>query len=163
MRIAAPKIDRRATAEPGGSANTHRPASSTEPGLSPDQSNNCGLPPIFHIMPTFDVYCGDLLVGYSELESGDPPMGVAFGQFIPSDGYSTIQRQCIENHADQTKLGLSVRTPNNETIICAGVGILDYSEQVGEGFIELNVLGISYPLYEQLFPEHVARYEQQFK
>ncbi len=90
-------------------------------------------------------------------------MGVAFGRFIPSDGYQTIRKQCIENHTDQTALNLIVKTLNNETIICAGVGILDYSEQMGEELIELNVLGISNPSYEQLFPEHVARYEQQFK
>lgn len=90
-------------------------------------------------------------------------MGVAFGKFIPSDGYQSIRRQCIENHTDQTALNLLVRTSSNEEVICAGVGILDYSEQMGEDLIELNVLGISYPPYEQLFPGHVARYEQQFK
>lgn len=114
-------------------------------------------------MPSFAVYCANTLVGYSDLESGDPPMGVAFGRFIPADGYRAIQNQCIENHTDQTALRLTVRTPQNETIQCAGVGILDYSRETGEEFIELNVLGISYPPYEQLFPHHVVRYEQQFK
>ena len=90
-------------------------------------------------------------------------MGVAFGRFIPADGYQTIRKQCIESHADQTALKLIVKTPNKEVIICAGVSILDYSDQMGEELIQLNVLGISDPSYEQLFPEHVARYEQQFK
>ena len=114
-------------------------------------------------MPTFEVYYANTLVGYSDLESGDPPMGVAFGQFVPAEGYQAIRKQCIENHADQTALRLTVRTPRNETIQCAGVAILDYSQDAGEQFIELNVLGISYPPYEELFPHHVARYEQQFK
>ena len=114
-------------------------------------------------MPTFEVYSENTLVGLSDLESGDPPMGVAFGQFKPTDAYRTIQKQCIENHSDQSSLKLSVKTPHHEIIQCAGVGILDYSPEAGEECIELNVLGISYPLYEDLFPQHVDRYEQQFK
>lgn len=86
-------------------------------------------------------------------------MGVAFGQFKPIDTYRTIQKQCIENHSDQSGLRLTVKTPHNETIQCAGVGILDYSLEAEEECIQLNVLGISYPLYEDLFPQHVARSE----
>lgn len=114
-------------------------------------------------MPTFEVYYANMLVGFSDLENGDPPMGVAFGQFKPTDAYRTIQKQFIENHSDQASLELTVRTADNETIQCAGIGILDYSPEAGEECIELNVLGISYPAYEELFPQHVARYEQQFK
>lgn len=32
----------------------------------------------------------------------------------------------------------------------------------GLNSIEVNVLGISHPAYETLFPEHVAAYEQQW-
>ncbi len=114
-------------------------------------------------MQVFTVYCGITLVGHTALESGDPPMGVAFGRFIPVEAYRAIQKQCIENHSDQSALNLTVKTPDNQTIKCAGVGILDYSEEVGEEGIEINVLGISSPPYEELFPHHVASYEQQFK
>ncbi|MDO6387049.1 hypothetical protein [Uliginosibacterium sp. 31-12] len=114
-------------------------------------------------MKTFTVYSGSTLVGHTDLENGDPPMGVAFGRFIPVEAYRAIQKQCIENHEDQSALNLTVQTPNNETIQCAGVGILDYSHEADEEFIEVNVLGISHPPYEKMFPHHVISYEQQFK
>lgn len=90
-------------------------------------------------------------------------MGVAFGRLIPAEGYAAIQAACIANPAGQNALGLSVRTPEGTVIECAGVGILDYSEEVGPEGIEVNVLGISYPLYGELFPDHVENYEKQFR
>lgn len=90
-------------------------------------------------------------------------MGVAFGRFIPTEAYRAIQKQCIENQADQSTLNLTVKTPGNETIQCAGVGILDYSQDARDEFIEINILGISHPPYEIIFPHHVASYDQKFK
>lgn len=118
---------------------------------------------VANTMQVFTVYCGHTLVGHTALENGDPPMRVAFGRFIPGEAYRAIQRLCIDNPAEQSALNLTVKTPSNETIQCAGVGILDYSEEAGEEGIEINVLGISHPPYEQLFPHHVVSYEQQFK
>ena len=84
-------------------------------------------------------------------------MGVAFGSFIPAQGYATIQPECRANHGDQSKLQLSVRTPSGEIIQCEGVAILE-----GGGDIEVNVLGVPHPLYSELFPQHVAHYDSQF-
>jgi hypothetical protein len=114
-------------------------------------------------MANFEVFSDATFVGTSSLENGDPPMGVAFGRFFPAETYAIIQAQCINNHADQSSLKLTVRTPTGQVIQCAGVGILDYSPEVGVEGIEVNVLGISHPSYEDLFPQHVAQYEQQFK
>jgi hypothetical protein len=111
----------------------------------------------------FSIYSNNVLVGHSELEFGDPPMGVAFGKFEPSDAYANIRQDCSNNHADQSNLYLSAQTPEGLVIPCASVGILDYSNELDESFIEVNVLGIEYPMYEVLFPQHVAAYEQQFK
>jgi hypothetical protein len=36
-------------------------------------------------MMIFEIYAKDTLVGHSALELGDPPMGVAFGKFIPAE------------------------------------------------------------------------------
>ncbi|PKV11379.1 hypothetical protein CVO74_20245 [Xanthomonas prunicola] len=90
-------------------------------------------------------------------------MGVAFGVFEPLEAYASIQPKCASNHADQSNLHLSVRTEIGVSIPCQGVGILDYSGEVEEPYAEVNVLGIPYPLYGQLFPEHVAAYDRQFK
>jgi hypothetical protein len=109
-------------------------------------------------MSDFRVYSGVTLVGTSSLEQGDPPMGVAFGSFIPAPGYSAIQNVCRENHKDQSSLQLTVRTPSGEIIRCEGIAILE-----GSGDIELHVLGISQPPYADLFPQHLAFYESHFK
>jgi hypothetical protein len=111
-------------------------------------------------MAEFAVYSGDLLVGHSDLEQGDAPMGVAFGVFKPLDAYAEIREICVENHADQSALELSVRTEAGAVIPCAGVGILDCPAAGEASYIEVNILGIPYPLYEKLFPQHVASYEK---
>jgi hypothetical protein len=91
-------------------------------------------------------------------------MGVAFGKFVAADGYREIQHECQANHVDQSGLALTVRTPAETLIPCTGVAILDYSNDAPEGeqeeWVEVSVLGIPYPLYGELFPEHVARYEE---
>jgi hypothetical protein len=114
-------------------------------------------------MAQFSIYASESLVGYSMLEHGDPPMGVAFGVFNPAGAYSEIQRECQTNHSDQSSLHLSVRTESGAEIPCVGVGILDYSAEIDPPYIEINVLGIPYPLYGELFTSHVARYEEQFR
>jgi hypothetical protein len=44
---------------------------------------------IMHHM--FDIFHGDVLIGRSELESGDPPTGVAFGQFEPTPAFAPLR------------------------------------------------------------------------
>ncbi|MHA6476794.1 hypothetical protein ACX1DW_04780 [Stutzerimonas sp. KH-1] len=114
-------------------------------------------------MALFTVYSNDTVVGNSELENGDAPMGVAFGTFKPLDGYDNIRHECLTNHADQSALKLSVRTDTGLTVPCAGVSILDYSVETNSELIEVNVLGIPESIYSKLFPEHVASYDQKFK
>jgi hypothetical protein len=114
-------------------------------------------------MAKFSIYSQGLLIGHSLLESGDAPMGVALGAFKPAPGYETVQEFCKANPTDQSSLQLTVQTESGQVIPCAGVGILDFSEEPALSCIEVNVLGIPYPLYEQLFPQHVHAYEQQLK
>lgn len=104
-------------------------------------------------MARFSVYSRTILVGHSALELRDPPMGVAFGQFEPADGYRFIQSECRANHYDQSALALTVKTSEGQVIPCAGVGILDYSVDHQDDYIEVNVLGITHPFYVELFSE----------
>jgi hypothetical protein len=113
-------------------------------------------------MTRFSIYSGLVLVGYSALEYGDPPMGVAFGQLEPADGYAAIQDECSTNHRDQTALDLSVQTEAGLVIPCVGLAILDYSEELTPPCIEVNIFGIPHPFYGELFPEQVTLYERQF-
>jgi hypothetical protein len=113
-------------------------------------------------MGEFKVFSGAALVGYSALENGDPPMGVACGTFTPLPAYSEIQSRCIASReSSQAHLALSITRPTGEVLPAElGVAILDYSVELGE--IEVHAVGIGYPLYEELFPKQVAAYAKQF-
>ena len=113
-------------------------------------------------MAKFLVFHQESLVGHSALEHGDPPMGVAFGEFVPTTGYESIAAHCKSNHADQSELALSVQTDDGFTIPCIGVAVLDYSEKAGEPYAQLNILGIEHDTYKALFPGHVAAYDRKF-
>ena len=110
----------------------------------------------------YNVYAGSDLTGYTALENGDAPMGVAFGVFIPSGGYAHIREVCQRNHSDQSTLQLSVATDMGETIPAIGVSVLDYTAMVDEPEIQVNLIGVDAALYEALFPMHVRAYRQQF-
>jgi hypothetical protein len=100
----------------------------------------------------FTFLAGGTEIGWSELELGDPPMGVALGRFHPSERYSPP-------HAS-----IKVRTPDGlEMEATGGVCILDGSDVLGPEAIEVSVLGIVSPAYDALFPEHVAAYQAQFR
>jgi hypothetical protein len=116
-------------------------------------------------MPRFEVYSESSLVGWSELEFGDPPMGIAVGKFIPAPAYEHIQAAVVQASGEGLPdLRLSVRITGGEVIqTVGGVHIADYSADLGAEGQEVSVLGISYPPYDLLFPEHVSSYERQFK
>ena len=114
-------------------------------------------------MPRFEIYSEKYLVGWSELELGDAPMAIAFGKFTPAPGYSKIRTSVVAaGGIAQAELHLSVRTPDGDIIECLDVIIADYSADLGSEGLEVTVLGIVTPSYEQLFPHHVAAYERQF-
>ena len=113
----------------------------------------------------FEIFSKNTLVGHSALEWSDPPMGVAFGKFIPVESYRDIQRECQPNREDQSGLALNVKTPFGMQIPCVGVGILDFSDEFENDeaeAIEVSVFGIPFPLYEELFPGHVAAYDKRW-
>jgi hypothetical protein len=111
-------------------------------------------------MPRFEVFANTTAIGYSELEYGDPPMGVALGRFFPLPGYEAIQPRVVAARAGlQTHLALTVRTADGHSIPAqGGVQINDCSAELGPEGIEVAVLGIGYPLYEELFPGRYAQY-----
>jgi hypothetical protein len=101
----------------------------------------------------FKVLANGVVVGGSELEVGDPPMGVAAGRFLPPRN-SAIQSLVVEGRdSSQTHLGLVVCVAEGAEIPSeGGVRITDYSAELGDEGIEIEVLGIPYPLYGELFP-----------
>ena len=113
-------------------------------------------------MPLFHVLVGSEVVGSSSLEFGDPPMGVAFGKFNPNERYSRLRALATADETIQ-ELKFELRAPDGTVIPCqGGVCIQDLSEDLGPEAMEVEALGIPYPLYEKLFPEHVQAYKAQF-
>ncbi|MFN7153289.1 MAG: hypothetical protein ACK4OE_06315 [Acidovorax sp.] len=112
-------------------------------------------------MHTFAVLADDEVIGVTHLESGDPPMGVAFGKFIPNERYAVFCRATALLSTGVRPV--SIQTPDGALIPNEGAYIRDMSEEYGDEGREVEALGIPYPLYETLFPEHVKAYENQFK
>lgn len=111
-------------------------------------------------MKTFSIFSQGKFIGTSELEFGDPPMGVAFGKFIPCAVYASIQDTVIDTWGDQSGLQLKAFDPYGKEIACQGVVIQDHSritEHKDE--IQVTLWHVPYPQYSELFPEHVAKYE----
>ena len=105
---------------------------------------------------TFSVFADNELIGTTQLESGDPPMGVAFGMMIP-DAYTKYRNFFTSQDENAVgQLNLYVMSESGEKLEpCSGIGILDYSEEAGEVMIEVNVLGLDSDLYQKYFAHHV--------
>jgi len=88
----------------------------------------------------FEILAGDVVIGWSELESGDPPMGVALGRlhFTPAYGSAPVAT------------ALHVR-PEGEPFFepCGGVFITDLRDELGDDAIEVSVLGLDAQTYAQ--------------
>lgn len=115
-------------------------------------------------MPRFEILAGSVLIGHSDLELGDPPMDVALGKFLPSPEYSTVQQSIVAaRDGSQKHLSLRVRLTNGQEVQAeGGVQILDCFAEMGPDGLEVHALGIGYPLYAEIFPNHVAAYDAQF-
>src|SRR5262245_2037090 len=87
-----------------------------------------------NVHPMFDIFHGDVLIGRSELESGDPPMGVAFGQFVPADAFfllcSDMKAACNstgKEWQDRRHLaGVCAKTEEGIALVCSGVEVCEY-------------------------------------
>ena len=93
-------------------------------------------------------------------------MGVAFGRFLPAPGYSVIQSVVSAAAGGQLpeELQLSIRDASGTPLQASGgVHIVDCSAEFGPEGLEASILGVPYPDYESIFPEHVAAYERQFQ
>jgi hypothetical protein len=103
----------------------------------------------------FEVYSRSELIGWSELEHRDPPMGVAFGRFVPAPAYSKVQSKVRASLEAKDRLGaqaslqLVVRTPAG-AMLKEIATIADASDKYPDN-IELELLGV--PDYSTHFSE----------
>ncbi len=122
----------------------------------------------------YSVKLYDIVIGYTQLEKADPPLGMVGGkielQNIDS-GYDFFSAYCKETEAQ-----INVEYPDFKFIDAEsirGLGVFDTKDsQIAgaamtiRGFdsdsFEIEINGIPKAEYEALFPEHTAAYENQF-
>ena len=92
-------------------------------------------------------------------------MGSAVGRFLPVAAYREAQPLIVAaSTGSQDHLALSVQTSDGRVLPAqGGVQIVDFSADLGTEGIEVHVLGIPYPLYEELFPGRHAEYVAGFQ
>ncbi|WP_299261430.1 hypothetical protein [uncultured Aquimarina sp.] len=123
----------------------------------------------------YNILLNGLLIGTTELEKADAPMGVVFG-LIEFDGiespYEFFKDYCLKNN-----IVINTDDPGYEFIDTQVMSELKVFRQDGmeikgvagnaitgmkEDGYEISILGISYPFYEEEFPHHVKEYENMF-
>lgn len=106
----------------------------------------------------FEVLSGNTVIGWSHFELGDPPMGVVYGRFFPSESYVSSQ------HAGPYS-GLRARPEGHEQVLepSEGVCIEDRSADFGSEGIEVSILGLASEVYSRVFPHHLKTYEDQLR
>ncbi|MDE8744318.1 hypothetical protein PZA20_21160 [Pectobacterium polaris] len=101
----------------------------------------------------FEIRKEDKIIGVSELEFGDPPMGFVHGVLKPTPFYSP----------DIIKTGCKLFIKGtNEEIVNEFIAIEDFSEELNETFIEVTILISSTDDYKKYFKNHLDAYEKQF-
>lgn len=114
------------------------------------------------------------IIGTTELEKADAPMGVVFGKinFINiKSGFEFFKEYCKKNKIDfdyypEDKLILTRNIPNLIIVNEQNVeitGMSSYITGMDNDIFEINIDGIPYPFYEEEFPIHVEDYKKQFE
>lgn len=109
-------------------------------------------------------------IGYTEFESGDPPMGVVFGVMIFDDiksGYAFLKEYCNKHNvvineedgefryiSSQGLPGVVIESEDGTQI----KGLATNIRGSDEGWFEVEVIGISNPLYDKEFSHHREKY-----
>ncbi|NVD39091.1 hypothetical protein HT585_09515 [Ensifer sp. HO-A22] len=102
-----------------------------------------------------DILCEGHVIGHSDLEPVDPPMGVAGGHFVPAPEYVPSIHALVIDGDDNVSgeyAELSARSDEYGMLVCAGVYIEDFEETVQE--INVTVLGMAHPEYASVFASH---------
>ena len=117
----------------------------------------------------FQIYSGETMIGQSDLDKLDPSMGIASGDFLPSESYKNVQpilhlyveatantidrdsEMLDRYYQERDNLYLSVKVPNGGTVPVQWVHIEDFSEELDE--IAITVVARDHQVFGQYF-EH---------
>jgi hypothetical protein len=128
----------------------------------------------------FYIFADEILVGWSEFSSGDPPMGVASGPFHPNEAYEQIRPLILEcqrysgiNGVKNEQLFLAaleklniirfrVQAEDGYDLHPMDIEFIDFSDMLDQDPYEVSLLGLPHDeytryflnLYQQYFGEH---------
>jgi hypothetical protein len=123
----------------------------------------------------YDIFLDNKIIGTTELEKADAPMGIVFGQIHFTDivsGYDFFKTYCLKNNielADDypedrlilTRTIKSLKVRNESGVEIKGLGN-QISGMDGDEF-EITLESVPYPFFEEEFPHHVKAYNDQIK
>lgn len=128
-------------------------------------------------MPTklYNIYLDGNLIGTTELEKADAPVGCVFGVINFTHDildYKFFKKYCLDNSielaydhpeekliATRTIAGLKITNENGIEVKGLGNQISGMDSDAFEVLLE----GVPYPFFEEEFPHHVKAYNEQFK
>lgn len=122
----------------------------------------------------YNIILNGLLIGTTELEKADAPMGVVFG-LIEFDGiespYEFFKEYCLNKQIElasdypEDKMISTMSIPELKITTDNGIEIKGVGNQItgmdNEEY-EISIFGIQYPFYEKEFPHHVKEYQNMF-
>lgn len=123
----------------------------------------------------YNIFLDGQIIGATELEKADVPMGVVFGNVTFNNimsGYDFLKNYCLAN-----QVKIITDYPDDKLIATADISTLKVFNQngieiKGEGtnvsgmdndVFEIAILGVPYPFFEEEFSHHVKSYRDQFK
>ncbi|MEO3681491.1 hypothetical protein ABHN84_04205 [Shewanella vesiculosa] len=101
----------------------------------------------------YEIRINDVVIGTTNLEGGDPPMGFVFGTVTPTENYEFL--------SGVVKAELYEEGRDTE-IKCESISFEDLTKEMGEMCIEVTALIDSYEEYDKYFKLHREAYEKQF-
>jgi hypothetical protein len=126
------------------------------------------------IIKQYDIFLDDKIIGTTELEKADAPMGVVFGNISFENiisGYYFLKSYCLKNNIEiisdfpDEKYIVTADIPNLKVFNPKGIEIKGQGTNI-EGsdtdIFQVTIVGLPYPFYEEEFPHHRKAYDNQF-
>ncbi len=124
----------------------------------------------------FLIFSRNLLVGSSDLENLDPPMGIASGVFLPAAGYQSVQSvfriyseasltEANQNsemfdryYRERDALNLTVQLHTGKAVPVHCVHIEDFSVELDE--VGVTIMMPDWLTFDQFFEEQASHYDE---
>ena len=124
------------------------------------------------ITKRYDILIDDKIIGTTELEKADAPMGVVWGKITFEhiiSGYDFLKLYCLTNNIEiisdypNNRLITTANLPNLKVLTPNGIEIKGQGtniEGMDKDVFEITILGVPYPFFEEAFPHHVKAYKE---